>query len=111
MIGLMKGLKEYIRIHGRHFTEELARAVTCQRWSSKQIEKAAQKKVWYNVTGSTLGDLVYLVNEIYKDWQYRALSKCLDYPLYVVGEYRFHGGVVFNDWLEDNPEFDFTPYI
>ena len=111
MIRLMKGLEEYIKVHGRHFTEELASAVTCHRWSPGQIEKAAQRKVWYNVTGSTRGDLIYLVNEIYKNWQYKTLNKCLNYPLYVIGEHRFHGGAVFNDWLEDNKDFDFTPYI
>ena len=107
----MKGLRKYIKAHGRHFTEELAMAVTCHKWSPGQIEKATQRKVWYNVTGSTLGDLVYLVNEIYKDWKFKTLSKCLVYPLYIVGDYRLYGGVVFDDWLEDNKDFDLTPYI
>ena len=58
----MKGLRQYIKKHGKHFTEELAYKTAGKRWSSTQIEKATQREVYYNVTASTLGDIVYLAN-------------------------------------------------
>ena len=111
----MKGLKEYIRKHGKHFTEKLAYKVAGKRWSGRQIEKAAQKRVYYNVTGSTLGDMIYLTNEASNRWDMPILYTCTKFTLYIIGDYRYHGGIVFDDWLEGlkeiNPGFDFTPYI
>ena len=57
----MNGLEEYINKHGKHFTEELAIRVTEEKWSSSKLERDAQKHVYYNVTGSTVGDMVYLM--------------------------------------------------
>lgn len=111
----MKGLKEYIRKHGKHFTEKLAYKVVGKRWSGKQIERAAQKKVYYNVTGSTLGDMIYLTNEVSSKWDIPALYTCTKFTLYIIGDYEYHGGKVFTSWLEELEEmgisFDFTPYI
>lgn len=111
----MKGLKEYIKKHGKHFTEELALRVSGGKFSTDQVEKAAQRRVYYNVTGSTLGDMVYLTNETYKGWRYRTVDRCIIYTLYIVGEYKYHGGVLFEGWLEElienNQTFDFTPFI
>lgn len=111
----MKGLNEYIKKHGKHFTEPLAHDVSGNKFSADQVKKAAQKKVYYNVTGSTLGDMVYLTNMTYNDWKYRTVDRCIIYTLYIIGEYKYHGGVLFDSWLEElvenNQIFDFTPYI
>jgi hypothetical protein len=118
----MKGLNEYIKKHGKHFTEELAYdAALSKRWNRKQIEDAIQRKVWYNVTGSTIGDIIYLVNECYDDENfmgYGKKDKCLSYTLAFVGDYRNYEGKLFNDWLKEGIQFtsfrkhfDFTPYI
>ena len=58
----MKGLKEYLRKHGRHFTEELAHAVMGNTWTYDEIDAIIQKKVYYNVSGCTKGDIVYFCN-------------------------------------------------
>ena len=113
----MKGLEQYISKHGKHFTEQLALAVTDGRWDGVKVEKAAQRKVYYNVTGSTLGDMVYLTN--WADMEYSLASKnhkatidrCLRYTIYIIGNYAFHEGLPFQEWLEDLADFDFTPYI
>jgi hypothetical protein len=111
----MNGLDRYIRKHGKHFTEKLAYKVAGRRWSGRQIEKAAQRKVYYNVTGSTLGDMIYLTNEASNRWNIPILYTCAKFTLYRIGNHQYYGGVVFDDWLEDleniNPTFDFTPYI
>ena len=58
----MKGLEQYIEKYGNHFTEELASDITLKKWDSSKIQKSAQKKVYYNVTGSTSGDMMYLMD-------------------------------------------------
>ena len=113
----MKGLRKYISKHGRHFTEELAYNVAGRKYNALEVEKAAQRKVYYNVTGSTLGDMVYLTNtcwfQPYDDCKKK--NTCIDFTLKVVGDYGFHGGKVFDMWLESIPlhsnGFDFTPYL
>ena len=107
----MKGLREYIRKHGRHFTEELAYKAAGRKYSASQVERAAQRKVYYNVTGSTLGDMVYLTNCTYNGWGFTTISGNISYTLYFVGNYKHHGGVLFNEWLHGLEDFDFTPYI
>ena len=57
----MKGLKEYLKKHGNHFTEQLAYdAALNRRWNKKQIENSIRNRVWYNVTDSSIGDIIYL---------------------------------------------------
>lgn len=108
----MKGLKEYIRKHGIHFTEQLAMDVTRRKWNPSKVEKDAQKKVYYNVTGSTRGDMVYLMDMFYC-FQYTE-GKCINLMLKWVGDYN-RTNSPFCIWLStvslDNREFDFTPYI
>lgn len=109
----MKGLRKYINKHGRHFTEQLALSVTKGRWDSSEVMKKAQSMVYYNVTGSTTGDIVFLANYA-KDTDkpfYRTIHNCIRYALSVIGEYAFHDGAMFNKWVRDTKDFDFTPYI
>lgn len=103
----MKGLKEYVEKHGRHFTEELAYAVSGCRWTYKEIDKSLQKKVYYNVSGCTPGDIAYCVNGLDFDNRRDAVSFLLRCVLYDVGL----SDTLFNLWVMDNDSFDFTPYI
>ena len=109
----MKGLEKYIHKHGKHFTEELALAVTDGRWNALRVEKAAQKRVYYNVTDSTIGDMVFLTNMVYikNAKPLDNFNKCIDYMLVCVGNFKLYGGVTFDDWLKVMEDFDFTPYI
>ena len=108
----MKGLRRYIKKHGRHFTEELAHEVTNSKWSSEELERTAQSKVYYNVTGSTIGDIVYLVNIVHKAYpeEYAMKNCCVNYALAIIGDVKYTGHA-FSIWLQLTDDFDFTPYI
>ena len=109
----MKGLRKYIKRHGKHFTEELAMTVTKGRWNSSEIMKKAEDIVYYNVTGSTVGDIVFLANYAKDTGKsfYRTKHDCVKFALCTVGEYAFRDGCIFNKWVGDTKHFDFTPYI
>ena len=108
----MKGLEGYIRRHGRHFTVQLASKAISIRWSSSEVMKAAQRKVYYNVTSASEGDMVYLVNLGYllNGWN---KDRCIDFCLKVIGDYGVGEGTAFNDYIErtESSGFDFTSYI
>ena len=109
----MKGLRKYIKKHGKHFTEELAISITSGRISPFEVMEMAQNIVYYNVTGSTDGDIVFLANHA-KDCgnsSCRSKYRCVKAALGIVGEYSFSGGATFDSWLVNNKDFDFTPYI
>lgn len=110
---IMRGLKRYIRRHGRHFTEELALHATGGSWNSSRVLKKASGMVYYNVTGSTVGDMVFLAN-LPKDSGLpfsRTLQGCIKFALSIIGDYSFHDGRVFDRWTLENKDFDFTPFI
>ena len=109
----MKGLEEYVDRHGMHFTEELASEVTNGRWNPSQIMEKAQSMVYYNVTGSTVGDIVFLANYAKDTGKpfYKTRHNCVRFALCVVGEYALHDGVMFTKWVGDAKDFDLTPYI
>ena len=109
----MKGLKEYIAKHGRHFTTGLAYDAAGNKWSAEIVEVTAQRRVYYNVTGSTIGDMVYLVNEIYADGllNKNTIDTCVDSMLYIIGSYDEGRDAAFSDWIDSITDFDFTPYI
>lgn len=108
----MKGLEEYVRKHGRHFTEELAYKAAGKRWSPEEIEKNAQSKVYYNVTSSTSGDMVYLVHIVHDAYpqEYCKKDYCVDYALAVIGDVDYTESP-FSNWIMTINSFDFTPYI
>lgn len=109
----MKGLRQYIRKHGKHFTEKLAMSATKGNWSKEDIMDKVEAQVYYNVTGSTVGDIVFLVN-FAKDSGKASLKtkhQCIRFALYVVGEYAMHDGVMFSKWVGDTKDFDLTDYI
>jgi len=105
----MKGLKEYIRKNGKHITEKLLRTIN-GKWSVKDIEKSAQKEVYYNVTDASKADLAYHVNRIHKDtgWSKR---KCLIKSLDIIGNYKVGRNLALRDFIQREKDFDFTPYI
>lgn len=111
----MKGLKEYVEKHGKHFTEELAGAVSKRKWNASKVVRDSQKKVYYNVTGSTVGDMVYMMDMF---WYYLAeqytYGMSMKLMLRWVGNYNKTGSP-FSMWLGsldyNNKDFDFTPYI
>ena len=110
---VMKGLDRYIAKHGRHFTLELAMDVTKKKWNPSKIEKETQKNVYYNVTGSTRGDMVYMMDmfKYFLSSQYTH-KKGMLLMLKWVGDYKKTGSP-FCMWLSkyDRDGFDFTPYI
>ena len=109
----MKGLRQYIRKHGRHFTEELAMTVTKGKWNSSEIMEKAESMVYYNVTGSTVGDIVFLTNYAKNTGKsfYRTKHNCVRFALCIVGEYTLRNGAMFKKWVWDTKHFDLTPYI
>ena len=113
----MKGIVDYLKKHGYHFTEELARNAVPHRWDIDTILKEAQRRVYYNVSGSTSGDIYYLVNWIPSHYDHpksNNLKKGVTGVLSVVGNY-YSNGFAFCLWLseleENDEEFDLTPYI
>ena len=109
----MRGLRQYIKKHGRHFTEELAMTVTNGRWDSSEIMEKAESMVYYNVTGSTVGDIVFLTNYAKDTGKsfYKTKYNCVKFALCIVGEYALRDGAMFRKWTEDNRDFDLTEYI
>ena len=116
----MKGLEEYIKVNGRHFTVELAEYVCkntkCFKWNIEQIYTAIDKEVWYNTTESTLGDIVFLVNtnSHFYDSKKECISKTLSYigdinntekpfTLFVCGLYHNKIDFDFNKYIKGEP--------
>lgn len=98
----MKGLRKYIAKHGRHFTPELAAKVLDCKWNASEVEIASDRVVYYNVSGATLGDIVFLTN----------LFSCslLKYALEIVGNVNTNG-YAFNAWLLSKEDVDLNGYI
>ena len=103
----MKGLEEYIEKHGKHFTMKLAYDVSNDYWSDEEIHKALQKKVYYNVSGCTPGDIVYVVNGMDIDNMKEVVRFLMRCVLYDVGT----SDKLFDTWVCFNEDFDFTHYI
>ena len=109
----MKGLRQYIRKHGKHFTEDLALDATNGKWNKDDIIALVETQVYYNVTGSTIGDIVFLANFAKDSGRMflRTKHQCIKFALCIVGEYSLHGGVMFDKWVGDTKRFDLTKYI
>ena len=107
----MKGLERYLAVHGRHFTEQLACAVCDRKWSMPKIRRHTQSRVYYNVTGSTDGDMMYLMETFryyLSDYTWhRGITLVTEW----VGDYS-KSGVPFSMWVSRHEDdFDLTPYI
>jgi hypothetical protein len=109
----MKGLQQYIRKHGLHFTVELALKAGGNRWSEDYVLKKSHGKVYYNVIEATLGDMVFLTNRGAS--KAYSVSRSIHYTLDIVGDYSYNNGKLFLDWLDSiissGTDFDFTDYI
>lgn len=105
----MKGLKQYIRKHGRHLTEELALSVIDCKWNPSKVEQYLKDLVYYNVTKSSLGDMVYLVNR-YKIMKKANRQSCIRFALNVVEEVKLEG-YAFDEMLYYNKNIDLRKYI
>ena len=108
----MKGLREYVKKHGMHFTEKLALDAIPLRWDAEKVKQATQKKVYYNVTGASSGDMLYLVGIADE----KSLDKCIDFMISVIGDYGFSDGLVFSIWcylrkLNKIDDLNLTEYI
>ena len=109
----MKGLDEYIAKHGEHFTVELAYDATTAYYRVDEIERELNKKVYYNVSGYKIGDIVYIFNGWCEETggdskKFRAenVRSVLEDPSYL------DIPTVFIRWVNAYAEdFDFTPYI
>lgn len=111
---MVKGLREYVEKHGMHFTMKLAEDVLGKekRRSLEEIRKLMDKEAWYNVTGATDGDLLYLGN------CFMSSNKRKDTALVIslVSSYHNNQGFSFRHFLlglmlKCFEDFDFTPYI
>lgn len=110
---MVKGLGEYVEKHGMHFTVELAYDATYKYYDVDEIEKELNKKVYYNVSGYTLGDAVYIFNgwtdeRSRTDKRYRA-----EMVRMILGDSDYlDTSSVFELWVKAYArDFDFTPYI
>ena len=114
----MKGIKRYLRKHGYHFTKELVEDVIPLKWNVDSVMDSAQKKVYYNVTGATPGDMAYLAHWLYYNngWpQAHDKNTCVSWTLWFIGNHDNHISYFFTVWLsglsKSKKKFDFTPYI
>jgi hypothetical protein len=103
----MKGLRKYLKKYGPHFTEKLASKVVYKRWSMKDIINTSNRKVYYNVTDSTDGDMFFLVN--YFGTRFNKID-AVNLMLTLVGDY-YSTGIAFMYWCSINEDFDLTAYI
>ena len=103
----MKGLDKYIKKHGKHFTEELAYDIVGHTWSYEEIYEALQKKVYYNISGCTSGDIVYCVNGMGFETKKEFVSFLLRCIMCDMGI----SDKLFDSWIMCHGDFDFTHYI
>ena len=113
----LKGLRRYIRKHGKHFTEELAYDAVFCKWDAQEVQESTQKMVYYNITGATMGDMLYLMNKACIDQHRLKPSKmdCIKKTLKIVGDYKEGQGYAFKEFIEEltrrRKDFNFLPYI
>lgn len=108
----MKGLKEYIAVHGRHFTLELVRDAIYNRWSSLEIRKTSEGQVYYNVSSATMGDMVYLVNlyhQVFKAFHPRK-NVCMKFAFGIIGNVNARE-YAFNHWILQGNSIDLRNYV
>lgn len=104
----MKGLKKYIDNHGFHFTEALAyKIVGTPHWSYKDLLELLRGRVYYNVSGCTPGDIVYIVNTSGFKTKKKVLRYMLNHIMYNVGL----SDRTFHAWVVRNRNTDISSYI
>lgn len=105
---MIKGLKEYVEKHGMHLTRELAESILGedQRWSLEEIRKIMDKRVWFNTTSATDGDILYLGNCFIHVNKRRGADLAIEF----VDSYK-NLWFPFEMFLLYEKDFDLTPYI
>ncbi len=106
----MKGLKEYLARHGRHLTERLVMDSIKIKWNTAEVMETSETMVYYNVTGSTVGDMVYLANEYHARCPKHHKARCVRYALETIGDAALEGHA-FDRWLERGCCIDLVRYI
>ena len=113
----IKGLRKYVKKYGRHLTEDLAYSAIPCIWTSEEVQKEAQRAVYYNVTSATLGDMLFLANYIHNRTTGRFVSKrsSVSGMLHYIGNYRRGKHKAFDIFLSnlrnERKKFDFNRYI
>lgn len=113
----IKGLRKYVKKHGKHFTEELAYSAIPCLWDLEDVQLATQRKVYYNVTSATLGDMMYLMNYEYLSTERKHLSKndAVDRTLAIVQDFKKGRGKAFKTFLsclrQNKTRFNFLKYV
>ena len=118
----MIGLKEYIDRHGLHFTEELAaeaiKSFGDDLWDASKVDAMLQKRVYYNTTGTTKGDIVYIANmarSILFQKEENLQKKCLEYIISVIQGVEGYDGIAFSSGAAGmefkEEDFDLTIYL
>ena len=105
----MKGLKQYIKKYGKHFTTDLVADVQPFKWDYSDIERCIRDEVWYNCWSATKGDMLYLVNVVYEHTR-RSKRFCIMFMLKVVGNYDERERW-FDAFVLDNEDLDLRVYI
>lgn len=91
-----------------HFTLKLASDVLGKhkRWGLGEVKESLDRKVWFNLTGATDGDILFLGNYFHNCNKRGNMALARTF----LGYYSFGGAlrILLNDCRQD---FDFTPYI
>lgn len=105
----MKGLKQYLKKHGKHFTVALAESSIPIKWNYSEVERAIKNEVWYNCWSATEGDMLYLINVAY---QYSKKDKrtCMLFMLGTIGDYD-EKEKWFDAFVLDNGNLDLNSYM
>lgn len=106
----MKGLEKYIAKHGRHLTEQLAMDALECRWKIPEVVKATESKVYYNVSGATLGDIVLMVNHFNSRFIDANKYDCVKWALSKVEDVNTNG-YAFEILIESYNDIDLRKYI
>lgn len=108
----MRGLEEYIKVHGEHLTEKLVKDTTYIRWDSQRIDRSLRGQVYYNVTRATLGDILFLANVFYKRDSPTSLRKRLKFVYAIIGKGDMEGTafIIFQLQNKDR-DIDLRDYI
>lgn len=119
--------KEYVAVHGYHFTDKLAdwasskmvnASKAAHSWSSEQAAKAYKDSGYAMPESVTTGDVGYLANMAYADY-YPVLLKsdgdCMKYVRLTLEDEDGYPEVVFMRWIADmigkNENVEWEKYI
>lgn len=88
---------------GKHLTEEMVYKVLPIRWDSYDILKTAQRRVYYNVVGATVGDILYITNYAYYKYGWNK-ERCISHTLHIIGNYRVGKEYAFKLYCRESAE-------